>query len=120
MILRTILLCLFCLGMTGPVRADEPAGITPDMALPAPDAQALIPLPKVIRAVSERFLGRPLATALRPPLAGETALGAALVYELRWLTPGDDILRIRIDAVTGRFLETAGPGLTEARRKEKP
>ncbi|MDN3711129.1 hypothetical protein QWZ10_03585 [Paracoccus cavernae] len=41
-----------------------------------------------------------------------------LVHELRLLTPRRDVLAIRLDARNGRFLEVAGAGLAEARKKK--
>lgn len=82
-------------------------------------AGALIPLTEAIATVSQRFHGRALAARLRPPRPEEAALGAVLIYDLRWLTPADALLRIRVDAGSGRILDIAGAGLTEARRKER-
>ena len=54
---------------------------------------------------------------LTGPTPHERDRGVALVHELRMLTPARDVLRIRIDARSGDFLEVAGAGLTKARRK---
>jgi len=39
-----------------------------------------------------------------------------VVYELRWLTPRGDVLRIRVSAVDGALLDVNGHGMLEARR----
>lgn len=75
-----------------------------------------IPLPKAAEIVATRYDGRLIAARLTGPRATERALGAELVEELRLLTPQGNVLMIRLDARTGRFLEVAGVGQTEARR----
>ena len=52
-----------------------------------------------------------------PPARSRSALWAALVHELRLMTRSRDVLLIRLDARTGAFLEVAGSGMTEARRR---
>ena len=49
--------------------------------------------------------------------AEERARGVELVHELRLMTRSRDVLLIRLDARTGAFLEVAGSGMTEARRR---
>ncbi len=77
----------------------------------------LIPLRRAIEIASARFEGRVIAARLTGPTPHERDRGVALVHELRMLTPARDVLRIRIDARSGVFLEVAGAGLTKARRK---
>ena len=77
----------------------------------------LIPLRRAIEIASARFDGRVIAARLTGPTPHERDRGVALVHELRMLTPARDVLRIRIDARSGDFLEVAGAGLTKARRK---
>lgn len=113
--IRLILSCLFSaapLAAQGQLLPSDLVG--EDMF----QAGTLIPLTEAIALVSKRFHGRALAATLRPPRPEEFALGAALIYDLRWLTPADALLRIRIDAGSGRIVDIAGAGLTEARRKE--
>lgn len=77
----------------------------------------ILPLQRAADIVSRRFHGRLIAARIVPPTPGERARGVALVHQLRLLTPGHDVLAIRLDAHSGAFLEVAGAGLTEARRK---
>lgn len=77
----------------------------------------LISLRHAIEIASARFDGRVIAARLTGPSPHERDRGVALVHELRMLTPARDVLRIRIDARSGAFLEVAGAGLTKARRK---
>ena len=58
-----------------------------------------------------------IAARLTGPLPGERDRGVVLVQELRLLTPDRDVLRIRLDARTGAFLDVAGRGLAKARKK---
>ncbi|MEF9605111.1 hypothetical protein O4J55_23430, partial [Paracoccus sp. PXZ] len=75
------------------------------------------PLNRAVEIVGERFRGRLIAARIVPPTAQERARGVILVHELRLLTPKRDVLLIRLDAHSGDFLEVAGAGLTDARKK---
>lgn len=77
----------------------------------------IIPLHEAAELATDRFRGRLIAARLRPPRPEERERGVDLVHELRLLTPGRDVLLIRLDARTGAFLEVRGAGLAEARRK---
>ncbi|CAM3199773.1 Uncharacterized membrane protein YkoI [Paracoccus aminovorans] len=77
----------------------------------------VLPLKRAAQIVAERFRGRLIAARLVPPRPEERARGVVLVHQLRLLTPARDVLAIRLDARSGAFLEVAGAGLTEARRK---
>ncbi|MBU2958333.1 PepSY domain-containing protein [Paracoccus sp. 1_MG-2023] len=79
-----------------------------------------LPLRRIATTVMSRYQGRLIAVATVPPSPEEARLGSQLVYELRLLTPARDVLNVRIDAETGRFLEVAGRDLLEARRKGPP
>lgn len=74
----------------------------------------VIPLPVLMGRIEARFPGRLLAAALSPPLAAERRLGAELVYDLRLLTRADQVLRLRVDARDGRFLDIIGRDLSAA------
>lgn len=78
---------------------------------------SIIALSRAVEIVTARFEGRVIAARLTGPAPHERARGVVLVHELRLLTPGRDVLRIRLDARNGDFLEVAGAGLTKARRK---
>ncbi|MDO5646818.1 PepSY domain-containing protein [Paracoccus sp. (in: a-proteobacteria)] len=67
--------------------------------------------------VTARYQGRLIAAAPKPPTPDEMELGAQLVYEFRLLTPARHLLVIRMDARDGRFLDVAGQGQLQARRK---
>ncbi|MDQ7261647.1 hypothetical protein NM680_07530 [Paracoccus sp. PS-1] len=77
----------------------------------------ILPLHRAAEIVAERFRGRLIAARIVPPRPEERARGVVLVHELRLLTPKRDVLLIRLDAHRGDFLEVAGAGLTDARRK---
>lgn len=74
----------------------------------------LLPLQDVLARISERYRGRAIAADL---VSGRANEPTDLVYEIRWLTPGNAVLRIRMDAVGGGFLEIDGRGQTEARKR---
>ncbi|WCQ98222.1 PepSY domain-containing protein [Paracoccus aestuarii] len=75
-----------------------------------------LPLHQLAERVSGRYAGRLVAAETRPPTPPERDLGAELVYEFRLVTPDRNILNIRLDARTGRFLDVAGQGQLQARR----
>jgi len=85
---------------------------------PDPWATSFQPQPfhRMAEAVTARYQGRLVAAETRPPLPHERAAGVELIYEFRLVTPQRNILNIRVDARTGRFLEVAGRGQLEARR----
>jgi hypothetical protein len=85
-----------------------PAALAP----PAP-AQPVLPLAEVAARVAERYHGRMIEARVVPGREDERI---ELVYELRWLTPGNQVLRIRVSAIDGGMLLVEGPGMTEARR----
>lgn len=78
----------------------------------------VIPLREAAHIAHQRFRGRLIAARLKPPTPQERARGTELVHELKLLTEARDVLRIRLDARTGAFLEVAGSGLTRARRMD--
>lgn len=90
-----------------------------DMPPPEPWAGSFRPMPfhRLADRVTDRYQGRVVAAAVRPPAPRERALGAELVYEFRLLTPTRNMLNIRLDARDGRFLEVAGRGQLQARRR---
>ncbi|MFJ1293324.1 PepSY domain-containing protein [Paracoccus yeei] len=77
----------------------------------------VIPLQEAARIAGRRFQGRLIAARLAPARPEERARGVELVHELRLMTRSRDVLLIRLDARTGAFLEVAGSGMTEARRR---
>lgn len=83
-------------------------------------AQDFQPLPfhDLARRVTDRYEGRLIGAEMRRPAPPERDLGVALVYEFRLLTPDRNLLKIRLDARTGRFLEIAGRGQLQALRKK--
>lgn len=97
-----------------PPRAEDLAPEFHDMESPA---RHVLPLKRAFHIVAQRFRGRLIAARLVPPFPRERQRGTALVHQLRLLTPSRDVLVIRLDAQTGAFLDVAGAGLSEARRK---
>lgn len=75
-----------------------------------------IPMHVAVLRAQERFAGRVLDIAAAPPTPSEQAAGIALVYRLRMVTPRHDVLDIRMDARSGRFVEVRGADLGAARR----
>lgn len=92
-----------------------------NMPLPAPEtwAEGFRPLPfhQIAEAAVARYQGRIIGAETRPPQPQERDLGAELVYEFRLLTPARNLLVIRMDARDGRFLDVAGRGQIDARRR---
>lgn len=76
-----------------------------------------LPLQQTMQIVAERYHGRLIAARLAPPTPHERRLGVELVEELRLLTPSRNLLVIRLDGRTGRFLEVAGVGQIEALKR---
>lgn len=85
-------------------------------------AQDFRPLPfhDLAGRVQDRYQGRLIGAGAVRPTPHERRLGAALVYEFRLLTPRRNLLKIRMDARTGRFLEVSGRGQIEALRRGLP
>ncbi len=76
----------------------------------------VIPLSQAAELVEQRFYGKLIAARLVPPTEWEHDHGVALVHELRLINKKRDVLIIRLDARSGKFLEVAGKGLSDARR----
>ncbi|MFC3568194.1 hypothetical protein [Paracoccus sp. TOH] len=120
------LLLLAVLALTSPARAEDRGHDRdgPRAEEWEPEFEALgrqddriLPLKRAAQIVQERFRGRLIAARLVPPTPQERDRGVVLVHQLRLLTPARDVLVVRLDAHSGDFLEVAGAGLTEARRK---
>ena len=84
-----------------------------------PELADFRPMPprQVVRRVTARYAGRPIAIELVPPSPSEWDMGVQLVYHVRLLTEARNLLDIRLDARDGRFLEVAGRGQLQARRR---
>lgn len=93
--------------------------LPPDLP-PGAEEFRVVPLRRAVEIALARFDGRVIAARLTGPLLGERDRGVVLVQELRLLTPDRDVLRIRLDARTGTFLDVAGRGLAKARKKGNP
>lgn len=76
-----------------------------------------MPFHELARRVGERYRGRLIGAEIMRPSPHERDLGAALIYEFRLITPQQNLLRIRMDARDGRFMEIAGRGQLQALRK---
>ena len=106
MLIRALALCLLaCV----PAQAQE---IAPEVI----DQFSPLPLHRIAAAVSQRYSGRILAADTRAPRPEERDLGADLIYQFRLVTPQRNLLDIRIDARTGRFLSVSGRGQLAARQ----
>jgi uncharacterized membrane protein YkoI len=73
-----------------------------------------IPLQTALDRVEDRWRGEVIAAELVP---GRPRERAEAVYEIRLLTPEGALLRLRLDASDGAFLEAEGRGLVAARRR---
>lgn len=122
------LVLIVALGFAALHRPDPRADTMPRQnaaqALPGPDPDrdhgpdlGILPLREAAGIAYRRFQGRLIAARLKPPKPAERARGVELVHELKLLTPRRDVLLIRLDAQSGAFLEVAGSGLAEARRR---
>ncbi|MBC9245751.1 hypothetical protein H4P12_03265 [Paracoccus sp. 11-3] len=90
-----------------------------DTALTTQDIEQFRPQPfhEMAALVAQRYSGRMVAAQIQPPTAQERAMGASLIYEFRLVTTQRNLLNIRIDARDGKFLDVAGRGQLQARRK---
>lgn len=101
-----------------PPRQEQRRVHIPPEGFDAPMAE-VIPMHKAVREAGRRFNGRVLEIALTVPSPDERSQGIALIYQMRLLTQRRDVVDIRMDALTGRFIEVSGADLVEARRKGK-
>ncbi|MCF3974512.1 PepSY domain-containing protein [Paracoccus salsus] len=93
-------------------------------ALPSPmlspvwaDEFRPLPFHELAESLGDRYRGRLVGARIAAPRPWERDLGAALVYEFRLVTPQRNLLRVRMDARSGRFLEVAGRGQLDALRR---
>ncbi len=98
-----IRLALGLLALSLPIaaRADEDAGI--------------LPFHEVVKIINSRIAGRPLAARIDEPRPFELALGSNIIHEVTLLSPQGNIILVRLDGETGRFLEMRGRGILAAR-----
>lgn len=80
-----------------------------------PSGKEVIPLSRAISLAEERYAGTVIEAEVK---AGRPREKTPLVYELRLLTGAGYILKIRLDAMNGDFLEAEGRGLQGARRTQ--
>lgn len=71
----------------------------------------VMPMHQAVRRALRRFDGKVLDIALVP----QRGPGSPLIYRIRILTRGSEVVDIRMDALTGRFLEVRGADLGAAR-----
>lgn len=90
---------LFLLCLALPANADDDIGRL---------AEGALPIDRALAIVAERYRGRMIAAELDEE-------DDRAVYDFRWLTPDGNVLRIQLDAATGRFNQIDGIGQTEAR-----
>ena len=82
------------------------------------DDRKTLSLGAVAQTVDARYAGRMLRIRSDAPRPHERQAGAALIYDVTWLTPQEAVLRVRLDAMTGAFLTIEGAGQVAARRRE--
>lgn len=78
----------------------------------------VMPMHRAVRLALRRFDGKVLDIGLVPAPPG-IADAHPLIYRIRILTRSRDVLDIRMDAFTGRFLELRGADIGAARRTRK-
>lgn len=86
---------------------------------PGAEEFRVVPLRRASEIALARFDGRVIAARLTGPLPGERERGWCWSRSSP-LTPDRDVLRIRLDARTGAFLDVAGRGLAKARQERNP
>lgn len=87
---------------------------------PGVDADSgMIPRHVAVSRAIDRFPGRVLDIAVVPPTPPERTAGIAAVYRLRLIVPPRDVLDIRMDASSGRFVDVRGANLAAARRGDR-
>ena len=96
--LRRIL--LFSLAAIAVARADDVSDSA--RARAALERGEIKPLADILAAVEQRYEGRVIETEL------EECQGR-WIYEFKLLPPTGRIFKVRVDAATGRFIETHGP-----------
>jgi uncharacterized membrane protein YkoI len=76
-----------------------------------------LPVSRIIELVSARYAGKVIDADIKgsPKSKGDDD-ESGVSYEVRLLTAGGNILRIRLNAYTGAFLEVDGHGFIEALR----
>lgn len=75
----------------------------------------VMPMHRAVRLALRRFDGKVLDIDLAP----QPGAASPLVYRIRILTRSRDVLDIRMDALTGRFLDVRGADLGAARANGK-
>lgn len=109
----------------GPRHAHPPTGTAPmprgldlgpqDEERFAGPIDDVMPMHQAVRQAIRRFDGKVLDIALVPQRGGNSPL----IYRIRILTRSRDVVDIRMDALTGRFLEVRGADLRAARTNER-
>lgn len=92
------------------------AATLPGLLIAVADEFRPMPFHELAERVTDRYRGRLVSAQAQRPTPAERDLGAELVFELRLVTPERNLLRIRMDARSGRFLEIAGRGQLQAQR----
>lgn len=112
--LRLIILSLITASLPALAAAQERLGAPS----PAPVIEPFRPMPfhELAEAVADRYEGQLLAAQTRPPNPRERDQDIELIYEFTLMTPQRNLVKIRMDARTGRFVEVAGRGQVAARR----
>lgn len=95
-------------GMSRPV-----APLFDDDDLPMDD---VMPMHRAVRKALDRFNGRVFEIVLTSPSPPERSNGVQLVYQMRLLTADRDVIDIRLDAISGKFIEVRGSDIAAARR----
>lgn len=83
----------------------------------AQERSETLPLPRIMEIVTSRYVGSVIDVDIKGQRRREIEdERSGVVYEVRLLTTNGHILRIRVDAYTGAFLEVDGHGFIEALR----
>jgi len=103
----------------GTIAMPRPRDLGPQDDPPfAGPTEEVMSMHQAVRLAMHRFNGKVLDIALMPARPGSRD-AHPLIYRIRMLTRSRDVLDIRMDAFTGRFLELRGADIAAARRTRK-
>jgi uncharacterized membrane protein YkoI len=94
---------------TGLVAAAPAAASDPERARAAVESGRILPLSRILEQIEAEWRGTVIEAKL-------DRKGGGHVYEMRLLTAEGRVIRLRLDAETGAFLEAEGRGIERLRR----
>jgi uncharacterized membrane protein YkoI len=94
------------LGIAGPAHADKDA----DRARAAVQSGEILPLSRILEAVSQQYAGDVIGVELDRD-------DGVWQYEVKLLLPGGSVAKLEYDARTGALLKAKGRNLEQARKQ---